>query len=237
MSARKLPLPNTQEIQTAIQKLKQFDPLKKRKILLAKVEVGLNAWAITQMGAFEETGREENIRQYFKEALINFYSQVALRVAKEPDLDPLKAMQETSFLFPFLLRDKKGLSFDPYQMLKEYEEILFRVREYKKKKWKVSRNKEEGRREFGKIPKYKAEALKGILPGLPWKLAWEWRNMDASDIAYEYLAHKHELKIKGEALKKHLTLAKNPEMMVGEILKEIVKSSIPPMIVKPTRKT
>jgi len=236
MSARKLPLPDTQEIQTAIKKLKQIDPLEKGKILMAKLYVGLNAWAITQMGAFEETGGEENIRQYFKVALINFYRQVALRVAKEPNLDPLKAIQETSFLFPFRLRGKKGIPFDPYQMLKEYEDILLRVKEYKKKKWKVSRNKEEGRREFGKIPRFKAEALKKILPGLPWKLAWKWYNRDASDIAYDYLAHKHNLKIGGEALKKHLDLARNPEMMVGKFLKDFVRSSFPPNIVKSLKK-
>ena len=237
MSARKLPLPDTQEVQTAIKKLKQIDPLEKKKILEAKYKVGLIAWASVQMGAFKETGGEENIRQYFNEALINFYTQVALRMAKEPDLDPLKAIQETSFLFPIRLRGKKGIPFDPYQMLKEYEDILLRVKEYKKKTWKVSRNKEEGRREFGKIPTRMAQALISILPGLPWKIAWKLYKEDAADIALSYLAWKYDLEIGREALKKYLTLARNPEMMVGEILKEIVQSSIPPTIVKPIRKT
>jgi len=237
MSARKLPLPNTQEIQTAIEKLKQIDPLERREILVAKFNEGLIAWAITQMGGFEKTGGEENIQKYFKEALTNFNRQVALRLAKEPDLDPLKAIRETSFLFPFRLRGKKGIPFDPYQMLNEYEDILLRVKEYKKKKWKVSSNEEDRRREIGKIPTLKAEALMRILPGLPSQLARKWYNRDASDIALDYLVDKHDLNIGGEALKKYLALARNPEMMVGEILKEIVQSSIPPTIVKPIRKT
>jgi hypothetical protein len=151
--------------------------------------------------------------------------QVLLAAGKKPLEVTLEIVREIPFVIPLKLRRRKGLPSNIFDISKEYEEVLARVKQWKKLR---------GTR------KAKQLALMSVLPAVDWDTAGKLYRKDASEIARAYIAMKHNLP-SGDTAKKQISLARQPAKFAEKIYKAIacdagVKLVKSPKIAKtPTR--
>jgi len=197
-----VPIPETPEIQEGLKTLNAPSQQQRHWILKKKVPPALIQWAMKKMG--------DEIGKYIDGGLTYFMVLVLVRRAVDEKSDPSEILATTPFTFPLKLRKSSLISFNPFELLKEYESFLPRVKEIQGKTRRSSRNR-----------------ILSFIDKLPTKRekAEQYCYMKASHITLDHLARKYRLPIGAEALKKYLHLARNPEKMMDRIIKDFEKRS------------
>jgi len=126
------------------------------------------------------------------------------------DCDFIRAAQQVPFYIPKRLSQSKRNVLTLDNVLSDYNRTLYTLKEkVTAKDWR-----NESARKM---------TLRELLPGLPsnlFKICCQL--VEASDIAYAFVAWKYKLS-SGANLKKHLTLLRNPEKMISQLVKQIGK--------------
>jgi hypothetical protein len=182
------------------------------RIVLEKFEAALILWAIEAMG--------DDFEKYVGRGLQGFFTGVML--SPRPKRSFLAATRESPLYFPVQLRKESGFPFDRFGKLKkEYETILSRVSELKRKKY------------------YSGAAytlaLMGALPKTSRERAKSYRFMKPSEVALEYVSRQYKLPLGSEAMKKYLHPKRVPQDLWDMELRRItapIKKSLPSASVK-----
>ena len=134
----------------------------------------------------------------------------------------LEIIRGIPYRIPVKLKRPRGLAnpFDIFDILKEYDAVLDRVKKWKKEKGSASQ---------------KTLRLQNVLLGLDPNTAWKLKKKEAAEIARNYLSMKHGFP-SGETIKKQLSLARQPMKLVKRILEEFTKEVGLANLVKPPKR-
>ncbi len=194
------------------------------RIFREKEKEALQVWALQKMGV--------HWAAYFEQAGRNFYVMFQLELArtdwrsmpanKRTPGAMLEIIQGIPYRIPVKLKRPRGFAnpFDIFDIKKEYDAVLDRVKKWKKEKGSASQ---------------RTLRLQCVLPGLEWDPAWKWRKMKSAEIAGNYLSMTHGFP-SGETVKKQLSLARQPMKLVKRILEEFAKEVGLANLVKPPKK-
>lgn len=193
------------------------------KIIEEKTKDAIALWAFHKMG--------RQFEAYLTKAQRNFLVMVQLELAtidwgsdrdKRPETQEEKVQarelmvrvlldvyRRTPFAIPFTLKQKKGIPPNLFDIRKEYDEVLDRVTE-----WRGERGKSNER----------AFRLMEILPGMDYTLAFKLHRKKKSEIAYQYIAMRHDLP-SGDTVKKLISLTRQPVKLAMRLVKDIAKAS------------
>ena len=194
------------------------------RIFREKEKEALQLWALQKMGAHRAA--------YFEQAGRNFYVMFQLELARTDWRSMpankrtlgamLEIIQGIPYRIPVKLKRPRGLAnpFDIFDIKKEYDAVLDRVKKWKKERGSASQ---------------KTLRLQNVLLGLDWNTAWKLKKKEAAEIARHYLSETHGFP-SGETVKKELSLARQPVKLAKRILAEITKEVGLANLVKPLKK-